>query len=206
MSGARSLSQPPCWLQPLSWSRNSCWVCPCCNTAEPLVPSTPCDVAEPVNGWTSYCFCFKTGERLYPLIHALHPKLAGKITGMLLEIDNSELLHMLESSESLHSKVSPLFCPLVEPGQVWLQENHKLSCPSSNLLHHDPPSYPTLSPPSVYVSRWRKLWLCCRPTRPRNTLLRSKGPLQVCCHLSSSENQSTTPYQSLITYTWKLFM
>ncbi|XP_057680354.1 embryonic polyadenylate-binding protein-like isoform X2 [Corythoichthys intestinalis] len=45
------------------------------------------------------------GERLYPLIHALHPKLAGKITGMLLEIDNSELLHMLESSESLHSKV-----------------------------------------------------------------------------------------------------
>uniref|UniRef100_A0A669DLI6 Polyadenylate-binding protein n=1 Tax=Oreochromis niloticus TaxID=8128 RepID=A0A669DLI6_ORENI len=41
------------------------------------------------------------GERLYPLIHALHPNLAGKITGMLLEIDNSELLHMLESQESL---------------------------------------------------------------------------------------------------------
>uniref|UniRef100_A0A671XJP7 Polyadenylate-binding protein n=1 Tax=Sparus aurata TaxID=8175 RepID=A0A671XJP7_SPAAU len=45
------------------------------------------------------------GERLYPMIHALHPNLAGKITGMLLEIDNSELLHMLESPESLHSKV-----------------------------------------------------------------------------------------------------
>ncbi|XP_058499213.1 embryonic polyadenylate-binding protein-like [Solea solea] len=45
------------------------------------------------------------GERLYPLIHALHPNLAGKITGMLLEIDNSELLHMLETPESLHSKV-----------------------------------------------------------------------------------------------------
>ncbi|XP_043968870.1 embryonic polyadenylate-binding protein-like isoform X4 [Gambusia affinis] len=45
------------------------------------------------------------GERLYPLIHALHPTLAGKITGMLLEIDNSELLHMLESPESLNSKV-----------------------------------------------------------------------------------------------------
>ncbi|CAG6021600.1 unnamed protein product [Menidia menidia] len=44
-------------------------------------------------------------ERLYPLIHALHPNLAGKITGMLLEIDNSELLHMLESPESLNSKV-----------------------------------------------------------------------------------------------------
>ncbi|XP_056896874.1 embryonic polyadenylate-binding protein-like isoform X1 [Takifugu flavidus] len=45
------------------------------------------------------------GERLYPLINTLHPNLAGKITGMLLEIDNSELLHMLETPESLHSKV-----------------------------------------------------------------------------------------------------
>ncbi|XP_061687367.1 embryonic polyadenylate-binding protein B-like isoform X1 [Syngnathoides biaculeatus] len=45
------------------------------------------------------------GERLYPLIHALHPNLAGKITGMLLEIDNAELRHMLESPESLHAKV-----------------------------------------------------------------------------------------------------
>ncbi|KAG7228206.1 hypothetical protein INR49_013369 [Caranx melampygus] len=45
------------------------------------------------------------GERLYPLIHVHHPNLAGKITGMLLEIDNSELLHMLESPESLQSKV-----------------------------------------------------------------------------------------------------
>ncbi|XP_077422559.1 embryonic polyadenylate-binding protein-like isoform X2 [Vanacampus margaritifer] len=45
------------------------------------------------------------GERLYPLIHGLHPNLAGKITGMLLEIDNSELLRMLESPESLRSKV-----------------------------------------------------------------------------------------------------
>uniref|UniRef100_A0AAY4C2P6 Polyadenylate-binding protein n=1 Tax=Denticeps clupeoides TaxID=299321 RepID=A0AAY4C2P6_9TELE len=45
------------------------------------------------------------GERLFPLIQAMHPTLAGKITGMLLEIDNSELLHMLESHESLRSKV-----------------------------------------------------------------------------------------------------
>ncbi|KAM5135690.1 embryonic polyadenylate-binding protein isoform 2-T3 [Mantella aurantiaca] len=45
------------------------------------------------------------GERLYPMIHSLHAGLAGKITGMLLEIDNSELLLMLESPESLHSKV-----------------------------------------------------------------------------------------------------
>jgi polyadenylate-binding protein len=45
------------------------------------------------------------GERLFPLIAVMYPDLAGKITGMLLEIDNSELLHMLESRESLKAKV-----------------------------------------------------------------------------------------------------
>lgn len=54
--------------------------------------------------WKEFMFLF-LGERLFPLIQAMHPTLAGKITGMLLEIDNSELLHMLESPESLRSKV-----------------------------------------------------------------------------------------------------
>uniref|UniRef100_A0A2K6TJ56 Polyadenylate-binding protein n=1 Tax=Saimiri boliviensis boliviensis TaxID=39432 RepID=A0A2K6TJ56_SAIBB len=43
-------------------------------------------------------------EWLFPLIQAMHPTVAGKIPGVLLEINNSELLHMLESPESLHSK------------------------------------------------------------------------------------------------------
>lgn len=45
------------------------------------------------------------GEHLYRQIYSLHPDLAGKITGMLLEMDNSELLHMLEVPESLKAKV-----------------------------------------------------------------------------------------------------
>lgn len=45
------------------------------------------------------------GERLFPLIEPMYPSIAGKITGMLLEIDNSELVHMLEHSESLKAKV-----------------------------------------------------------------------------------------------------
>uniref|UniRef100_A0A8B9XL94 Poly(A) binding protein cytoplasmic 1 like n=1 Tax=Bos mutus grunniens TaxID=30521 RepID=A0A8B9XL94_BOSMU len=45
------------------------------------------------------------GERLFPLVYNVHAHLAGKITGMLLEIDNSELLLMLESPESLNAKV-----------------------------------------------------------------------------------------------------
>lgn len=44
------------------------------------------------------------GDRIFPLIHAMYPELSNKITGMLLEIDNSELLHMLEHQESLRSR------------------------------------------------------------------------------------------------------
>ncbi|NP_001091917.1 polyA-binding protein [Strongylocentrotus purpuratus] len=45
------------------------------------------------------------GERLFSIISETHKDLAGKITGMLLEIDNSELLHMLEVQEALEKKV-----------------------------------------------------------------------------------------------------
>jgi len=45
------------------------------------------------------------GERLFPLVQDHQPHLAGKITGMLLEIDNSELLNMLENRELLSAKV-----------------------------------------------------------------------------------------------------
>ena len=45
------------------------------------------------------------GERLFPLIQQTHPDLAGKITGMILEVDNSEILHMLEFRDALAAKV-----------------------------------------------------------------------------------------------------
>ncbi|XP_063072523.1 polyadenylate-binding protein 1-like [Engraulis encrasicolus] len=45
------------------------------------------------------------GQRLFPLIQAMQPMQAKKITGMLLELDNSELVCMLEYPEFLFSKV-----------------------------------------------------------------------------------------------------
>merc|ERR1719235_1981735 len=46
------------------------------------------------------------GSKLYPAICKYQPELAGKITGMMLEMDNSELLILLESETQLKNKVS----------------------------------------------------------------------------------------------------
>ncbi|CAD6184821.1 unnamed protein product [Caenorhabditis auriculariae] len=47
------------------------------------------------------------GERIYALIDKMYPghKDAGKITGMMLEIDNSELIMMLQDTDIFRSKV-----------------------------------------------------------------------------------------------------
>merc|ERR1711941_139908 len=70
------------------------------NVAAPMAPpAAPQVMAQPPQQKQML------GERLFPLIQPWHSELAGKITGMLLEIDNSELVHMLEHQESLKAKV-----------------------------------------------------------------------------------------------------
>merc|ERR1719158_40976 len=60
------------------------------------------------------------GERLFPLIDK-HPEVldqAGKITGMLLDMDTPELLHLIESPEALRQKVVEAINVLAQHGMA----------------------------------------------------------------------------------------
>ncbi len=54
------------------------------------------------------------GERLFPLVVQSQPELAPKITGMLLEMDNSELILLLESPDALAQKIQEALVVLEE--------------------------------------------------------------------------------------------
>lgn len=57
------------------------------------------------------------GEAIYMNIAASQPELAGKITGMLLEMDNNELIMLLESPDAMNNKVSEALAVLHEFSQ-----------------------------------------------------------------------------------------
>ena len=72
---------------------------------QPLPQNQPLTAAELANA-TEEQRKNIIGERLYPLISLVQPKLAGKITGMLLDLDNAELLHLIESPNALNDKIA----------------------------------------------------------------------------------------------------
>jgi polyadenylate-binding protein len=57
------------------------------------------------------------GERIYGAVLKMAPDMAGKITGMMLEMDNAELLLLLENPGQLNSKVSEARAVLTKAGR-----------------------------------------------------------------------------------------
>uniref|UniRef100_A0A7N5JRI8 Polyadenylate-binding protein n=1 Tax=Ailuropoda melanoleuca TaxID=9646 RepID=A0A7N5JRI8_AILME len=63
------------------------------------------------------------GEKLVPLVQSIHPTLVGKISGILLEMDDAEILHMLKYPEFLRAKINELHKIL-----QYKMENSKENC------------------------------------------------------------------------------
>ncbi|CAE8671463.1 unnamed protein product, partial [Polarella glacialis] len=94
------------------------------------------------------------GEMLYPRIAKLQPGLAGQITGMMLELDNSELLILLESDAQLKGKVDEALraaqaaseCPALAEERFELEFFAEVSVKNQFDLLTNCPHYATTSP------------------------------------------------------------
>lgn len=64
------------------------------------------------------------GENLYLMVEQLEPEFAAKITGMILEMDQTKVLHLLESSNALESKVTEAMEVLRTVNQQQQQEQY----------------------------------------------------------------------------------
>lgn len=72
----------------------------------PLNRSTP--LMKSMVTWASLCSFRRVqilGNKLYALVEQLERDHAGKVTGMLLEMDRAEILQLLRSPEALRAKV-----------------------------------------------------------------------------------------------------
>ncbi|CAD5187550.1 polyadenylate-binding protein 2 [Musa acuminata AAA Group] len=69
------------------------------------------------------------GESLYPLVDQLEHDYSAKVTGMLLEMDQTEVLHLLESPEALKAKVAEA----MEVLRSVAQQHHQVVSPTDRL-------------------------------------------------------------------------
>ncbi|THU61428.1 hypothetical protein C4D60_Mb07t23170 [Musa balbisiana] len=69
------------------------------------------------------------GESLYPLVDQLEHDYSAKVTGMLLEMDQTEVLHLLESPEALKAKVAEA----MEVLRNVAQQQHQVVSPTDRL-------------------------------------------------------------------------
>ena len=66
------------------------------------------------------------GKELYYHIEKVEPELAGKVTGMILELDNDEIKMLLKSKDKLHQKVSEAL-RILEEHQKKLKSSDEIS-------------------------------------------------------------------------------
>merc|ERR1719247_2080043 len=83
-------------------------------------PSGPVDFAAQLAAVPAEQQKMMLGERLFPLIEKHHEvgEQAGKITGMLLDMDTPELLHLIESPDALRQKVVEAINVLAQHGMA----------------------------------------------------------------------------------------
>lgn len=95
------------------------------------------------------------GDRIYRLVALIEPAQAGKVTGMLLELENDELLQMLqlENDEDVASAASGI-CRWTAEAIGVLQEAAALPEPSTPQTPRTP-SLPPPPPPSPAQGEWK---------------------------------------------------
>ncbi|KAL9141489.1 hypothetical protein ABFS82_14G107700 [Erythranthe guttata] len=58
------------------------------------------------------------GEKLLPLVKELEHEMASKVTSMILDMDHTEILHLIESPQSLEAKVAEAMRLLTKPNST----------------------------------------------------------------------------------------
>ena len=76
--------------------------------------------------------CQLFGEKLYTLVEQIEPEFTVKITRMLLEMDKTEVLPLIESPNNLRKKVSQGMEALHRKKEEDIDNTANLACTSSS--------------------------------------------------------------------------
>ena len=90
------------------------------------------------------------GERLYTRIHSLQPSVAGKITGMFLELSPAQIVFLLASEDTLRSRVDEAVDMIFRSGNE--QQASQNPSPSGSNLSANPGASPVSTANPVAVS------------------------------------------------------